>query len=158
VNGSLSLSRVIGDRCLRPYVISDPDVISIPLKPQEDDFIVLATDGLWDVMTSMDVVAYIHALLDNQHDYDFDFFSNNHNIEHTNNKSEEQQQDRHDIITSMIVEEALRRGSSDNITVLIVWLGEETNDRQRHEKKKQQITDINSNNTSLMMNEDMPFP
>ena len=100
VNGNLALSRVIGDRSDRPVVNSDPDITLITLVVPEDEFIVVATDGLWDVMSSSDTVAFIRALLDN--------------VEHD-------AIDR-DSIATYVVEEALRRGSDDNITVIIVWL------------------------------------
>lgn len=146
VNGNLAVSRVIGDKLERPYVTSDPDVIAIPLKPNEDDFIILASDGLWDVMTSLDVVAYIHALLDN-HDDD-------HNHETNTIHDYNELQYRQDTVTSMIVEEALRRGSSDNITVLIVWLGNNYY-KQAHGKKRKILT---TTSNPMMMNEEMPFP
>jgi protein phosphatase 1L len=97
VNGNLALSRAIGDRSERPAVTADPDVSILPID-EADDFLVLATDGLWDVMTSSDVVAFIHALIEQGEDID------------------------RDPIAAMVVEEAIRRGSYDNITVLIVWL------------------------------------
>jgi protein phosphatase 1L len=100
VNGYLALSRVIGDRWARPVVNSDPDITLITLRHPEDEFIVVATDGLWDYMSSSDTVAFIRALLDNV-EYDA--------------------MDR-DSIATYVVEEALRRGSDDNITVIIVWL------------------------------------
>ena len=100
VNGNLALSRVIGDRSERPVVNSDPDITLITLVSPEDEFIVVATDGLWDVMSSSDTVAFIRALLGNM---DQDVIDR-------------------DSIASYVVEEALRRGSYDNITVIIVWL------------------------------------
>jgi protein phosphatase 1L len=101
VNGNLALARAIGDRAERPAVSSEPELSVIRLT-REDDFVLIASDGLWDVMTSADCVAYIHAL-----------------IEET---TEELDVVDYDAITSMLVEEALRRGSYDNITVVIIWL------------------------------------
>ncbi len=100
VNGNLALSRAIGDRSDRPVINSDPDITLITLVPPEDEFIVVATDGLWDVLSSSDTVAFIRALLDNMDQDAID----------------------RDSIASYVVEEALRRGSYDNITVIIVWL------------------------------------
>lgn len=39
-----------GDRYLKPYVISDPEV-TLTRRSKKDKFIILASDGLWDVMT-----------------------------------------------------------------------------------------------------------
>lgn len=62
VNGNLALSRAIGDRSERPAVTAVPDVTSYRIEPS-DDFIVLASDGVWDVMSSQDVVSFIHSKL-----------------------------------------------------------------------------------------------
>lgn len=52
VMGILQCTRAIGDKDLRQYgVIPTPDVLSIPRTP-EDEFLVLATDGLWDVVSN----------------------------------------------------------------------------------------------------------
>lgn len=49
VEGRLAVSRAIGDAPLKPYVTSDPDIFDYVLKP-EDWFIVVASDGIWDVL------------------------------------------------------------------------------------------------------------
>lgn len=52
VNGSLAMSRAIGDHNFRKYgVIPDPDVMKIERRP-EDDFIIVATDGLWSKVST----------------------------------------------------------------------------------------------------------
>jgi serine/threonine protein phosphatase PrpC len=52
VMGILQCTRAIGDKDLRQYgVIPTPDVLSLPRTGQEE-FLVLATDGLWDVVTN----------------------------------------------------------------------------------------------------------
>jgi serine/threonine protein phosphatase PrpC len=96
INGNMALSRAIGDRSERPWICADPDVLVIPIHPHDDEFIVLATDGLWDVMSNDDVIDLIHFLL---------------------RQAIEPNQ-----IADFIVEEALMRGSTDNITVVIVFL------------------------------------
>jgi serine/threonine protein phosphatase PrpC len=95
VNGNLALSRAIGDRSERPSVTADPEIISAPIQ-DDDDFIILATDGLWDVMDSNDAVDLVQTLREAGHDL--------HKI------------------STLVVEEALRRGTYDNITVVIIWL------------------------------------
>lgn len=49
VMGILAMSRAIGDVGLRPYVIPEPEVTMLS-RCDEDDFLLLASDGLWDVM------------------------------------------------------------------------------------------------------------
>lgn len=52
VMGILQCTRAIGDKDLQPYgVIPTPDVLSLPRTGQEE-FLVLATDGLWDVASN----------------------------------------------------------------------------------------------------------
>ncbi|CDP00134.1 unnamed protein product [Coffea canephora] len=51
VLGVLAMSRAIGDNYLKPYVISEPEVTIID-RSGEDDCLILATDGLWDVVSN----------------------------------------------------------------------------------------------------------
>ncbi|XP_057799721.1 protein phosphatase 2C 50-like [Salvia miltiorrhiza] len=51
VFGVLAMSRSIGDRYLKPWIIPDPEVMFVP-RTREDDCLVVASDGLWDVMTN----------------------------------------------------------------------------------------------------------
>lgn len=68
VNGSLNLARAIGDvefkqnKFLSPekqIVTANPDINIIDLS-EDDEFIVLACDGIWDCMTSQQLVDFIH--------------------------------------------------------------------------------------------------
>ncbi|KAL3613780.1 hypothetical protein CASFOL_041854 [Castilleja foliolosa] len=51
VEGVLSMTRAIGDRFLKPLVISEPEVTFIR-RSEEDEFIILASDGFWDVVST----------------------------------------------------------------------------------------------------------
>lgn len=53
VLGVLAMSRAIGDHFLKPYVIADPDVTITP-RSEDDDCLILASDGLWDVVSNQD--------------------------------------------------------------------------------------------------------
>ncbi|CAK9192961.1 unnamed protein product [Sphagnum jensenii] len=94
VGGILAVSRAFGDRLLKQYVVADPEI-------QEDtiekgvDFLVLASDGLWDVVSNDDAVEIVANIL-NAEEAD---------AEEAANK---------------LTKEAYRRGSADNITCLIV--------------------------------------
>lgn len=68
VNGSLNLARAIGDvefkqnKYLPPQkqiVTAFPDIQIVELT-DDDEFLILACDGVWDVMTSQQVVNFIH--------------------------------------------------------------------------------------------------
>eukprot|EP00573_Skeletonema_grethae_P004498 CAMPEP_0201696904 /NCGR_PEP_ID=MMETSP0578-20130828/8392_1 /ASSEMBLY_ACC=CAM_ASM_000663 /TAXON_ID=267565 /ORGANISM="Skeletonema grethea, Strain CCMP 1804" /LENGTH=554 /DNA_ID=CAMNT_0048182939 /DNA_START=123 /DNA_END=1787 /DNA_ORIENTATION=+ len=55
VEGVLAVSRSIGDARLKPYVTAEPDIVEHTI--QDDDmFLVIASDGVWDTMSS-DLVA-----------------------------------------------------------------------------------------------------
>eukprot|EP00743_Colponemidia_sp_Colp-15_P000901 GILK01000994.1.p1 GENE.GILK01000994.1~~GILK01000994.1.p1 ORF type:complete len:362 (-),score=45.61 GILK01000994.1:171-1223(-) len=71
VNGNLNLSRAIGDmeykrdKNLRPeeqMITAYPDIRTATLT-DEDDFVVLACDGVWDVMTNQAVVDFVRERL-----------------------------------------------------------------------------------------------
>lgn len=51
VLGVLAMSRAIGDNYLKPYVSSEPEV-TVTDRMDEDDFLILASDGLWDVVSN----------------------------------------------------------------------------------------------------------
>jgi serine/threonine protein phosphatase PrpC len=95
VNGNLALSRAIGDRSERPSVTAEPDIIAVPVE-EDDEFIIIATDGLWDVMESAESVEYVKYVLDAG----------------LNREK----------VAAQMVDEALRRGTYDNVTVVIIWL------------------------------------
>eukprot|EP00906_Rhabdomonas_costata_P021573 RCo031304 len=71
VNGNLALSRAIGDFDFKQNksipaadqaISAKPDVIVHKLTP-EDEFLVLACDGVWDVMSNEDVMAFVRHQL-----------------------------------------------------------------------------------------------
>mmetsp|Transcript_4162 Transcript_4162/g.8138 ORF Transcript_4162/g.8138 Transcript_4162/m.8138 type:complete len:108 (-) Transcript_4162:293-616(-) len=55
MEGVLAVSRSIGDARLKPYVTAEPDVMEHDIG-ENDLFLVIASDGIWDTMTS-DLVA-----------------------------------------------------------------------------------------------------
>ncbi|KAL3319426.1 hypothetical protein Ciccas_001899 [Cichlidogyrus casuarinus] len=72
VNGGLNLSRAIGDHTYKQredlslsqqMITADPDVTDTVLDPKQDQFLVIACDGVWNVMTSQEVVDFVLARL-----------------------------------------------------------------------------------------------
>ncbi|KAL5228073.1 hypothetical protein ABZP36_016338 [Zizania latifolia] len=51
VLGVLAMSRAIGDGYLKPYVTSEPEV-TVTERTDDDECLILASDGLWDVVTN----------------------------------------------------------------------------------------------------------
>ncbi|GAA5863565.1 hypothetical protein JCM8547_007286 [Rhodosporidiobolus lusitaniae] len=67
VNGNLALSRALGDfefkqgqnlAAEQQIVTADPD-ITVHTATPEDEFVVIACDGIWDVLTSQQVIDYV---------------------------------------------------------------------------------------------------
>ena len=80
-----------------------------PIK-RNREYVVLATDGLWDVFTNQNVVDIVDLLLD---------------------KATLLQRPQ---IAEVLVREALRRGAYDNVTVIIIWLNTGDDDENSTEK------------------------
>lgn len=68
VNGGLNLSRAIGDHAYKQnkelsdheqMITALPDVKSLTIDPKEDEFMVLACDGIWNFMSSQEVVDFV---------------------------------------------------------------------------------------------------
>lgn len=62
VMGQLAVARAIGDKSLKPYVTSDPEIMTYN-KQENDLFMVLASDGVWDVLSNADVGKIIKTML-----------------------------------------------------------------------------------------------
>lgn len=71
VNGSLAVSRALGDydyknvsglSATEQLVSAEPD-LSVIERCEDDEFLILACDGVWDVMTNEEVVSYINSRL-----------------------------------------------------------------------------------------------
>jgi len=93
VSGILAVSRAIGDRLLKPYVTARPEVSTWNVS-KDDEFLILATDGVWDVLTNENIAALIARM------------------------------DPHDMQTAadMIASNAVAAGSTDNVTVIVIDL------------------------------------
>jgi protein phosphatase 1L len=93
VEGILAMSRALGDTGLKPYVSSEPRIVE-GYPGKENDYAVLACDGVWDVLTPDDVIKIVRTVTDPWR------------------ASEE------------ISKKALDHGSTDNITVIVLDLRE----------------------------------
>ncbi|CAL9244200.1 unnamed protein product [Arabidopsis halleri] len=62
VLGVLAMSRAIGDNYLKPYVISKPEV-TVTDRVNGDDFLILASDGLWDVVSNETACSVVRMCL-----------------------------------------------------------------------------------------------
>ena len=96
--GQLALSRAIGDFELKPYgLLAMPDIERVVVNEEEDLFVVIASDGVWDVMKEEDVVG---ICLDE-------------------NKEEEEGKTSDDICKE-IVRSSIKAGTRDNVSCIVV--------------------------------------
>ena len=73
VNGGLNLSRALGDHSYKrnkdlppeeQMISALPDIKTITLDLEKDEFMVLACDGIWNFMSSQNVINFIRSRLD----------------------------------------------------------------------------------------------
>uniref|UniRef100_A0A4W6BSQ3 Protein phosphatase 1L n=2 Tax=Lates TaxID=8186 RepID=A0A4W6BSQ3_LATCA len=93
VQGILAMSRSLGDYPLKNLnvVIPDPDIMSFDLNKLQPEFMILASDGLWDTFSNEEAVRFIRERLDEPH-----------------------------FGAKSIVLQSFYRGCPDNITVMVV--------------------------------------
>ena len=94
MNGNLSVSRAIGDPADKAFVISDADVTCFDLDGTED-YLVLACDGIWDVMDGKMVQECVHK--------------------HLGGGGSKQ------TVAQAIIDQSRSEGSSDNMTVIVLF-------------------------------------
>ncbi|MED6132559.1 hypothetical protein PIB30_020205 [Stylosanthes scabra] len=99
VLGVLATSRSIGDHCMKPFVISQPE-IEVWRRTDSDEFVVVASDGLWDVVSNSLACQVVRSCL-----------CGKTSVTTTA-----------DAAASLLAELAVARGSKDNITVIVVQL------------------------------------
>ncbi|KAG7215609.1 hypothetical protein INR49_022135 [Caranx melampygus] len=69
VQGILAMSRSLGDYPLKNLnvVIPDPDIMSFDLNKLQPEFMILASDGLWDTFSNEEAVRFIRERLNEPH-------------------------------------------------------------------------------------------
>ena len=103
VQGELAISRAIGDHKLRPYVIAEPEVMRME-RHVDDRLLILASDGMWDVLSNDEVCKIALAELER-------VLAKGSSVRSGLTKA-----------ARLLADTALKRGSRDNVTVLIVDL------------------------------------
>ena len=95
VQGELALTRSFGDSKYKAYITSEPHIIHHKLTEEnQDEFLLIATDGLWDVLSPEDAAKIMTEM---------------------KNVPENE-------IAEKLYEEAMSRNSTDNITVAVINL------------------------------------
>ncbi|XP_058105665.1 probable protein phosphatase 2C 44 [Magnolia sinica] len=65
VNGQLAVARAFGDQSLKAHLSSEPDVRHVPIS-SATEFVILASDGLWKVITNQEAVDLVKPIKDPQ--------------------------------------------------------------------------------------------
>ncbi|KDP33870.1 hypothetical protein JCGZ_07441 [Jatropha curcas] len=112
VFGVLAMSRSIGDRYLKPWIVPDPEVMFVP-REKDDECLILASDGLWDVMTNQEVcdIARRRILLWHKRNGDTLSATRADGVDPAAQAAAE-----------YLSKLALQKGSKDNVTVIVVDL------------------------------------
>lgn len=58
VEGILAVSRAIGDRMLKPFVVAEPEVREFK-RTSKDRYMIVASDGVWDTITNDDAAQLV---------------------------------------------------------------------------------------------------
>ncbi|KAL3083026.1 hypothetical protein niasHS_010828 [Heterodera schachtii] len=103
VNGSLAVSRALGDfeyksvpgLCVTEQLVSpEPDIYIVPRDKEDDEFLVLACDGIYDVLANEDLCALVRSRLSVTDD--------------------------HKMASNQVLDVCLSKGSRDNMTMIVV--------------------------------------
>ncbi|CAJ2640871.1 protein phosphatase 2C 37-like [Trifolium pratense] len=115
VLGVLAMSRAIGDNYLKPYVISEPEV-TVTERKDEDECLILASDGLWDVVSNDTACGVVRMCLKAQKLPSPPGSPGNNDV--TTDGSDRACSDASILLTKL----ALARHSSDNVSVVVIDL------------------------------------
>lgn len=95
-----------GDEYLKPYVISEPEV-TMSKRMESDAFLIIASDGLWDVVSNEIACEVVKRCLDGE-------IKGRFSVGFGRERAEE--------AAAILAELAMARGSKDNISVIVVVL------------------------------------
>ncbi|KAF2462193.1 phosphatase 2C-like domain-containing protein [Lineolata rhizophorae] len=90
VNGVLAVTRALGDAYMKELVTGHPYTTETVIQPDQDEFLILACDGLWDVCSDQEAVDLVRNTQDPQ------------------------------AASKQLVDHALARFSTDNLSCMIV--------------------------------------
>ncbi|XP_072964576.1 probable protein phosphatase 2C 6 [Typha angustifolia] len=115
VYGVLAMSRSIGDRYLKPSVIADPEV-TVVSRTREDECLILASDGLWDVISNEEACEVARKRILVWHKKNG--VTTSSSSTHRGEGADPAAQAAADYLSRL----AVQKGSKDNITILVVDL------------------------------------
>ncbi|KAK1393672.1 Protein-serine/threonine phosphatase [Heracleum sosnowskyi] len=115
VQGVLATSRSIGDEHLKPYVIAEAEV-TVKTRSDLDEFIILASDGLWDVISNEEACKFVRFCLKRQ--------SQEESVKKSSviSDDENETKSRAAVAARNLKRIAMKRGSQDNISIIVIDL------------------------------------
>ncbi|XP_047337759.1 protein phosphatase 2C 53-like [Impatiens glandulifera] len=116
VSAVLGMSRSIGDRYLDPYVIPDPEIKFVK-RTKEDECLILASDGLWDVISNEEACQAARKRILLWHKKNGDA-AKLEGVGEEGERADPAAEDAADYLSRL----ALHRGSNDNISVIVLDL------------------------------------
>ncbi|KAI1777641.1 PP2C-domain-containing protein [Hypoxylon cercidicola] len=105
VNGVLAVTRALGDTYMKDLVTGHPYTTETVIQPEQDEFIIIACDGLWDVCNDQDAVDLVRDEQDPV------------------------------AASKKLVDHALARFSTDNLSCMIVRFDKAALVEQQHNKE-----------------------
>ncbi|KNA10144.1 hypothetical protein SOVF_147140 [Spinacia oleracea] len=99
IQGSLAVSRAIGDQHLKQWVTAEPDTKILTIKP-DFEFLILASDGLWNKVSNQEAVDVVLPFFTARSDHKPE-------LKHACRK---------------LVELSISRGSNDDTSVMVIQL------------------------------------
>ena len=120
VEGKLAITRSLGDAALARYLSREPHVVAMTKKELYDNvcgelsfpcFVVLASDGLWDVMSNQEVIDMVAEEIESFEDIE---------AEDENDDDDWEELGVFQKAAERLTHEAYVRGSTDNIGVCVV--------------------------------------
>lgn len=97
--GDLSVSRAFGDLDNKPYISAVPEIFRYKIN-KDDQFMIIACDGLWDVFDNQEAINFI---ISNSYDLDRNRINTKTNV------------------AKLLADMALKKGTTDNVTIIIVF-------------------------------------
>lgn len=116
VNGVLGISRALGDRDLNKCISAEPAIVSVPLDPRHHRLLILACDGIWDVLTSQQALTLVGKYLEEQK-------AILHTVAERAIANETTTERGHTILAlaaRALIDAAYERGSHDNLSALVI--------------------------------------
>lgn len=132
VNGTLAVTRALGDASMKEFITGHPFTTETRLLPSDQDsFLILACDGLWDVCTDQEACDYIQNDIDDPQK-----------------------------CAELLVNFALEQGSTDNLSVIVVRLAgiEMTQSEENENNTENPAKTIDSDDSDKITHHDPSVP